>query len=485
MLTLTQNEMVAVQSMVGLGIAEEQAMQTIMLARENQKTTTTSNNDLAKLDLSMFQAPVKKEYKSHLDVTFVGYVSDGIARYVFDLYTRHGLDHAKLDGMNYYAVKQEVERLNAMPFPPSPAQKETIFGLIEEIKALQPEFDVPVDVLNGLTGGQEGNVSQFIQFLYEKRNKLQLEAPLDEKQANELYEWFYCTDVPWEDVGVSLKKACPTELNPKGWSFVTEEEFKAQLTECLTKQEAYEFISKHRGTFNEWKRSRINNYQIAQIRRLEDRMSNLSRRGIVTFAEDMDGNIVQTYSKNTKEWAPVAYEPMDEFYLKQLSFEQAEAHIKQLESEMSMRFNSAINNSQNQQQFEDKVQRINKAKKNTTEIVGEHAALIDLVFWLESAVGQENEGLHEAVNELMANKKGNPLDVAKELDDFMMFAYDNKFITLTGLADMCSHSNIASQILEIRFPKEIDQIFNGKTDKVEQPEVKNTNAVDAFMASMK
>ena len=433
-----------------------------------------------------------KEYKTVRDLTFVGYVSEGLAKFAFDLYTRHGLNHANLDGMNYIEVKSEVERLNALPFPPSIKQKETILSLIDEIKALNNQFDVPSNVLKSLTGGQDGTAGKFIEFLYNQRNEYARTAPLTDKQAEQIVKWIFCPDILWEEYNISLKMAYPTELNPNGWKFVTTEELTAQLKENMTQDQAWEFIGRYQNVFYDWKRTRITERQVQKIRTLEERMLRVGKVGVKTFATNEKGEVIEVYKKVNREWSSQSgYEPMNMEHLQQLSIEDANKYIGQLESEVSYRERSAIDNSTQQETFEQKRNSMKKAVDEADAHTKEYRALVDLAFALEAVAGQENDELHESITELMVKRNGSPITVAKELHDFMMFLVEGKFITVQGLVQLTEASSIASQIVQLQFPEAYDQAINGRKsqDQVQKEQIqkqveKNKTADDTVQDFM-
>lgn len=423
-----------------------------------------------------------KEVKSHTDIQFSGYVSDGIAQFAFNLYQRHGLDVNNLKGMAYRQVKAEVDRLSALPYPPSPKQKEAILNLIDELKALNEEFDVPTEVLKSLTGGQDGTAGNFIQFLYRQRSEFEKDSPASDAQCEKLAEWLVCPDIIWETANVAYKKPYPTELNPNGWKLLTVEEFKEELKAKFTRTTASEFIGQYQNTYYEWRRTRITDFQIESIQRLEERMANIHRQGVKTFAV-VDGIVQEIYTRPQKQWSPVAYEGMDLLHLKQLSREQADKYIDTLKSELAHRETSAVQGN-NSEAFEAKMENLKQGKRSASNTTTEHQALIDLVFGLEAVAGQENENLHESITELMVNKIGSPVDVANELYEFMDMLIQRSFIRFSNLVEMCERSTIATRILEIKYPKQYaEAVGTVQSPEEEQQQVtkKANDTVNNFM----
>lgn len=399
------------------------------------------------------------------EVQFVGYVTDGLKKFVFDLYTRHNMKYEGLNGMGYSQVRAEIDRLQSLPFPMSIKQRETITNLIEEIKQYKPEFDVPVEILNNLTGGQGGTASEFVAFLFEQRGELSALMPATVEQQERLYDWFYCPDIPWEDFEMVLRKPYPTELNPNGWMFLDGVEFKAQVAEKMTKAIAQEFINAHQQKFYEWKNSRINQYQIQTIRNIEARMAVMGKQGVKTYARNEDGQVVEIYRKSESEFVYNAYEPMDDYFLRQMSQQQAEKYIEQLNSERAIRQKSALETSTNQEDLNQKIKTLKKPGQQDKNNQKEYDALVDLAFKLETAGNYENVELHESIKESMVT--GGTIGVKTELGKFMIHLVEEGIVGVKGLINMCDKSELAMELIEKLFPEEYDTALHGKRSDAE------------------
>ena len=464
---------VAKENGVKANLSQEKLIKVLAVLLDQEAPVVTETAIETKVDEALANAfeglveteSTEVEITSHNDLEFEGYVSDGIAKYVFTLYKAHELDVRELNGKTYAYVKSEVDRLSALPFPASPKQKEIINSLIAEMKELKPEFDVPQEVLKSLTGGKDGSAGEFIQFLYQQRNVFSMQAPLSDKQAESLATWMFCPDIPWNDFEITLKKPYPTELNANGWMFLTAEEFMAQLKERMTKEQASEFIGAHKDKYYEWKKTRINDYQKDTIRKLEDRLANISKLGVKTYATDENGVVQEVYVKPKRDWNPTAYAPLEEFHLAQMDKDSASKYIKQLESEVAIRQKSALEPSSHQEDLEAKRQKYKASADKISGLTQEYQALIDLVFALEAVAGQENDSLHESITELMIHKRGNQLEVASELYEFIDMLLSKRFIKFENLAEMCAPSTIATKILEIKYPQQLDDAMNGKASE--------------------
>lgn len=435
---------------------------------------------------NVFDLPVQEAPKNAMPRTN-GYVSPALMKFCLDLYERFGLDKSELEGKDYRFVQNKVNELQNRP---SPKQMDIINQTLAELADLGCPLEVDQEVLDGLTGGREGTASQLIELLFEKRREAELTGKPNEKQLNTLVKWFFCPDIPWENFNIALKVGVNVEGIENAWRHMTPEEFMEEVASKMTMAEAGQFIAENQVSYYEWEKTRIKSWQVDRIRGLEERMANLYMPAIMKTVI-VDGKITQVAEKVQRQYNPQAYTPMSEQELKQLSSEDADKLIIQMQSELRNPVRGSLNNSNAQDQFEMKVHGDpREARGGSAELRAvnrEHQAVTDFIFGLEAVVGQENEELHESVTELMIQKVGDSLEVANKLREFIEFALDMKAITMQGLVSMGSKSQTISRLLQIINPEQYDSAVNGKRDE-NAPKIavqQSQSKAQAFINSLK
>lgn len=410
------------------------------------------------------------------------YVSPNLMKFAKDLYRTHKLNDDALDTMTWQEVKAEVDRLQALPQPMSPAQEETLFKVLGELTELGCPVEIPSAVMKQLTGGREGSASQLIEKLFAKRFEAQQNAPLSDAQADILITWFLCPDIPFENFNI-VKKAMLPEISEVAWRFITCDEFKEQLRENMTRSQASQFIDEYRGVYFDWKKTRCSTQQKNYIRQLEERMANLSSPRKVEYAI-VDGKVEQVVTRQQREYNPQAYTALSDFDLEQMSYDDASRFIDQLKSELARPKRSTLPNTNDQQLLEEKHNKFSertgngRAHDKETYRIREHRKLSDFIFRLEAVVNYTNEDLHETMHELMVEGVG---DVTKASDDLLAFineALNLKAIGFSNLVNLASESTVVTQLLELNFPKQYNEAVGGKTDQFveETVEVKQEEA---------
>jgi len=244
-----------------------------------------------------------------------------------------------------------------MPDPASPRQLDKIKELETEIisagGAMKPMTQATLD---SLTGGREGTASSLIQMLFDTRNELSETAPITEPQLKIIVEWFLCPDIPFESFSseeVYDKKELANDnesrtitieidrriaLEDNLWRLMTVDEFESEIKSKLTKKRASKFIDAYRGVFYDWKKTRITESQVKYIRELELRLANITTPKAVEWAF-VDGEMVEMKANTVDyndDWNPMAYQPMDELVLAQLSYEDASKWIDNLKTELHL-----------------------------------------------------------------------------------------------------------------------------------------------------
>lgn len=421
------------------------------------------NNDMNNVFAMPEAQPQERPMSSALPNT-TGYVSPKLLKFCVDLYKRFNMNTAELEGADYNFIRKQVDSLSSRPLPASEKQINMIHQIIAEINELGVEFAIDESILDGLTGGKDGTASQLVDFLFRKRTEAQANAPLTDKQAETLIKWFYCPDIPWETFDIQQKVALQIPGKDGAWRFMDTDEFTAELKSKMTKSEASKFIDDHNHNYYEWAKTRISQYQIDTIRQLEERMANIHSVGVKEYAI-VDGVLTEVYKKAKREYAPRAYEPMTEAQIRQLSSTDASKLIDQMRYEAKMREQSALDKSNGQDELEKKVHGDPRddrgGSKELRALNKEHQALTDFIFAMESALGQENEELHESITELMIHKVGDSLEVANQLREFIEFGIEQGAVSIRGLVQMGSESQTVQRLLQIINPVAYDTALHG------------------------
>lgn len=418
--------------------------------------------------LPVVEAPVITEWNES-NIKTSGYVSPKLLKFACDLFTRFGFDKSKLNGMDFKAVQAEVARIQSLPFPMSEKQRTTIENIIVELAELNAPVVIPQEMLESLTGGAQGTAGKLIDKLFRLRTEAQANGPLTDKQAETLAKWMYCPDMPWEDFGISLRVPM-VHVSDTAWRYMLDEEFMAELKAVMLKPVASKFIDDYGHFYYAWKKTRATQYQIDTIRQIEQRLANVYTIGVKEYAL-VDGVMTETYKKSKRQWNPQAYVPMTDEQMIQLSATDASKLIDQMNFELKSKQEEVLNEDNlAQQRLEEKHNKFNertnegRATDELSALNREHQALVDFVFQLESAVGHTDEELHESINETMILKTKNGADTAYEIREFIRYAVDGAYITVTGLSQMCRKSQVASKLVEALYPSAYDDATNGRKD---------------------
>jgi hypothetical protein len=256
----------------------------------------------------------------------------------------------------------------------------------------------------------------------QKKGALNIVSPASEAQISTIAEWFLCPDIPFEDFNIN-KKAMMPSVSPTAWRFLSIEEFKAELTAKLTRSDASRLIDAHRAVFYTWKQSRITKAQMKHIRELDERLASIESQAEVTFAVDLDGEIVEVATAKKNTYNPRAHEPLTEHQLMQLSNKEATTLIDQMKKEQTERY-ASIDASPAQQDLQDKVAGfddrtgVGRAKNENDARSNEFHRLSDLIFKLEAVAGQESD-LHDLIKEVLIDGGGNYEHAKNEIKAFM------------------------------------------------------------------
>lgn len=346
-------------------------------------------------------------------------------KFLLDMRTRHHIATTpeEIALLSFKQVREELQELQSRPAPATPSQMEKINTIIAEMQAHGANINISAEKLASLTGGREGTASKLIDFLMQKKGALNIVSPASEAQINTIAEWFLCPDIPFEDFNINKKVLMP-DVSATAWRFLSVEEFKAELTAKLTRSDASRLIDAHRAVFYTWKQSRITKAQMKHIRELDERLASIESQAEVTFAVDLDGEIVEVATAKKNTYNPRAHEPLTEHQLMQLSNKEATTLIDQMKKEQTERY-ASIDASPAQQDLQDKVAGfddrtgVGRAKNENDARSNEFHRMSDLIFKLEAVAGQESEGLHELVQEVLIDGGGNYEHAKNEIKAFM------------------------------------------------------------------
>lgn len=384
-------------------------------------------------------------------------------QYYLDLCKRKRIQPKEIKLFTFETLGKEIEQIRQLPDPASDRQIEKIKQLWQEINDLggnlKPFSD---EFLNRLTGGATGTASQLIETLMKKRMELNEVAPPSDAQLQIIVEWFLCPDIPFEYYNIQKKVFLDETTEKDGevvklWRYMTPDEFANEIKTKMTKKQASEFIDRYRAVFYDWRKTRITQQQIRYIRELEKRLANIYTPRQVEFAVNEEGEIIEMKHGSSRDargdLQTVAYEPITEMQLAQMSYEEASSFIDQLKSELERkefyRYGDIYGNEQ--QLLEDK----RGAKDRNDAIIKEYTALNDLIYKLEAIAGYENYDLHGLIKETLLEGEDHRSEEAKNaIKEFMMQTIDFKrgfsqvMKDLGRLQVMCEESVIATAILE-------------------------------------
>lgn len=383
--------------------------------------------------------------------------------YYLDLCQRKKIRPKDINKFTFEALGKEIEQIRQLPDPASERQIEKIKQLWQEInnlgENLKPFSD---EFLNSLTGGATGTASQLIETLMKKRMELNEVAPPSDAQLQIIVEWFLCPDIPFENYDIQKKVILDSTYEKDGevlnhWRYMTPDEFANEVKSKMTKKQASEFIDRYRAMFYDWRKTRITQQQIRYIRELEQRLANIYTPKQVEFAINEDGEVVEIKhgsSRDTRgDLQTVAYEPLTEMQLAQMSYEEASLFIDQLKSELERKelYRYGDIYGDDQQALEDK----RSAKDRNDAIIREYTALDDLIYKLEALAGYENLDLHGLIKETLLEGEDHRSEEAKNaIKEFMLQTIDVKrgfsqvMKDINRLQVMCEESMIATAILE-------------------------------------
>ena len=355
-----------------------------------------------------------------------------------EMCTRKNITPLDTSAMSKSEISTHIEAIVALPFPPSPVQREKIDALIAELTAAGVRINISQEKLASLTGGANGTASLLINFLYDQKRANGVVDGISDKQVEILTEWFLCPDIPFEDYNVSKRfyleklnavssdENVEERMESRKWRLVTAEEFAERIRANVNREQASKLIDQHRATFYEWKKTRVSSKQIAFIQQLETRLASLYVPKEAAFAVDPEGNIIEMAKKPARDYNPTAHQPMDILMLAQLSYDDASKYIDQLRVDLEERPRGTVDNESYQQDLQDKHATYNDLRDtggvaHDTEQarVLEYAKLNDILFALDAIRGYDNTPLHDALSHTVLDGQGNAAVFAAEFKDYM------------------------------------------------------------------
>lgn len=341
--------------------------------------------------------------------------------------------------------------------PASPAQLTLIRTKLARLTELEVPLNIAESDINALTGGRDGTASKLIEQLIELERKYSDRMSVTENQVRSLVSWYLCPDMPFEEFNIPLTLLTgeSVTLNDGSvkqlWRRLTPVEFATAIQTQMNFQSAGEFINRYRSLFHDWKKTRIKLRQMELIRKLENRLADVSHPKIVDIAIDLEGQpvMIQLPADRTVAWNPDAYVPIGEQELMMYDSKQASRLIAQLESELNNReLVKFSTNDGEQDAFE--LLRSNPTQDKLHE--REVEALTNSIFSLMSVLGQREHDFEHGEPRIIVERWANRhIDTQVEdgilyLEEMMVYAIDNNFITQDGLLELVQKSAIATVI---------------------------------------
>jgi hypothetical protein len=368
--------------------------------------------------------------------------------YYLDLCKQRHVAPLNYTKMNYDELQKVIAELRSF-YPASEKQIQTIKDKVTNLQELGENIAMPTaEVFNKLTGGREGTASNLIGALIEMEKKYADQLPPSDAQLEFLVQMYLCPDIPFESFDISRRIIIDEE---KGlWRKPSPDEFAEEIKKHMKKTEASKFIDDHRGTFHDWKQTRIRPQQLSYIQELQKRLISIKSTSVMEWAVDMNGQLVQVekhVQDKTSEYDPTAFIPLEDVQLLMFSTEEASKYIDILKSEQNKRYSNQ--GTEPDQTFEG-LRTVETEKQLKDK---EFKELNNLMFKLEKVAGYEDSDLHDSVTSLLIEKYA-PEDEAKvlvenkhKIKEFMDELIESGAIDVEGLIELCKDSTIAVKIL--------------------------------------
>jgi hypothetical protein len=398
--------------------------------------------------------------------------------------------------LNRGQMSEELQRIFDLPPEPTDAQLEALKNLLSELaNAGVPGVKFPpqsfFDKLNRETA------SSWIEKSRSLRAQHMDIMPASEQQIERLVEMYVFPDMNWESISKQTTRieevydvpedggesrlstrsityteetSIRTRINVEGevngkqlWRFMTPDEFKLELKEKLTHQQASRLIDEHQGAFEAWKRTRLTRGQYNQIRNIENRLANIYKPRVVTEGSsdnpfDFDTQDAPFNVSSTKEqWNPSAYEPLAEQIIGLFSREEADDYIRQLTYELNNPELRSFSGAQDLDYADYSIEEARTAKTDEQSKTNQFKELNNFLFALSDITGNyfEADGhnveslRHEALqvffNGASEEKRG---AVRSNIVQFVKQAILSKSIKFDALIRLADRSEIATEIVD-------------------------------------
>ena len=357
-----------------------------------------------------------------------------------DLCAQRNTEPVDVTNMTFQEVASLIEELKTF-YPASESQINLVKTKITNLQSMNVKINMPDT--SKLTGGRNGSASKLIENLIEMEKIHADTAPPSDAQLSFMVSMYLCPDVDFEAHQINRR----IELNGNLWRKYTPEEFASLIKKSMTRKEASAFIDKNRGSFHNWKQTRIKIEQQSYIRTLEARMADMSTPGIVEWSVDQSGNLVQVQKPRKKEDTTVSgYTPLDDMELLMFSSDEASKYIDMLKSELERKeLYKFGERSDGSESFEEL-----RIPKNANEVKkADYEELQNLMYKLEAIAGYNDEDLHEAVTYLLVEE--NCDEACKEnkakIQGFMQELIEQGCIDIDGLIELTKDCPPAQKIL--------------------------------------
>lgn len=401
-----------------------------------------------------------------------------------------------VSGFTFQEMSAELQRIFDLPLPASEPQVHALKTLLQElVDAGLPGVKMPGEAFF------EKLTTESASAWIEKSRQLRAQnmdiMPASQQQVERLCEMYMFPDMNWESVTktktiqedvwvtpedggesrLESRKITYTEessirtkvmmdeyVNGKQlWRFMTPDEFKEELLTKLTHAQASRLIDEHASAFEAWKRTRLTQGQYNQIRQIENRLANIYKpRVIVDASEDNPFDFGQEDSpfnvtSDTRQWNPVAYEPLSEEILSLFSREEADDYIRQLTYELRNPELRNIGGAQDLDYSDYGIEEARTAKDEATSRTHAFRDLNNFLYALSDITGNyfevdghNTESLrHEALQVFFNNASVEGQQrVHREIVDFVKLAIQKKALRFDALIRLADRSELASEIVE-------------------------------------
>lgn len=427
-------------------------------------------------------------------------------KFYLDLCTRKGQQPQQVSNFTAKTIYDENQRLMKLVDVASPNQKQKIRDLHAEINSLGGNLKpLKEEFLNTLTGGKEGTASDLIGKMIKRLNKLNVNTEITDAQLETLTNWFLCPDIPFESLILSVetgevggvKQYKDVEVNISRVNFLEEtftdtqgvtrnkwtrmtiaqfqEELKAKLTFSLARQ----LISKHSTDFYEWKKTLITAKQFEMVRTYEKRLMDLHVPQEVVSGYDFneEGELVEVVvrPRTSKDayYNPVAYTPLDDMELLQMTKEHAKIYMEQLRSELRDRTKpqESAKELASQELLTEKHSIFNErtrtglAQNEATLQIQKFSETQDMIFRIEAVIGYKLDSIHELVQESVIIADGTQREtLINELYNAMTASIDwtkpqyEVIGRVASLSQVCAENEVGEEAVKALY-KEFNSVF--------------------------